>query len=76
MFDANQNEHLYANVTEEELLAVMKSFKKDKSSGLDGWTIDFLIHFFDLIKNDLLGMVEESWILDNINPIISSTFIT
>lgn len=67
MFDEEQNECLFASFTEEELLSVMKSFKKDKSLGPDGWTIDFFIHFFDLMKNDILGMVEESRSTGNIN---------
>jgi len=39
MFDEVQNESLFQQVTEEELLGVMKSFQKDKSPGPDGWTI-------------------------------------
>ena len=54
IFDKEQNDHLFASVTEEELLSVMKSFKKDKCPGRDGWTIDIFIHFFDLMKNDNL----------------------
>lgn len=52
MFRDEQNEELYRPVFE-ELLKVMKSFKKDKCLGLDGWTIEFFLHFFDLVKKDL-----------------------
>lgn len=75
MFDEVQNELLFSKVTEEELMSIMKSFKKDKSLGLYGWTIDFFIHFYDLFNSDLLEMVEEARIKGNINHIISSTFI-
>jgi len=53
----------------------MKSFKRDKSPGPDGWMIEFLIHFFDLIKDDLLRMVEATRISGSINNKISSTHI-
>jgi len=53
----------------------MKSFKKDKFLGSDSWTIEFLIHFFDLIKCDLLRMVEGTRMSSNINQKISSTHI-
>eukprot|EP00253_Pinus_taeda_P009171 PITA_09171 len=56
MFDGDLNDHIFQPVSEEELLATMKSFKRDKSPGPDGWTIVFFIHFFDLIKTDLLRM--------------------
>lgn len=60
MFDDRKNNDLFQPVLEEELLLVIKSFKKEKSPGPDGWTIEFFIHFFYLIKKDLLAMVEES----------------
>jgi len=59
MFNEEDNERLFAEISEEELLAVMKSFKKDKCPGPDDWSIDIFIHFFDLMKNEILGMVEE-----------------
>lgn len=39
---------------------VLKSMQKDKSSGPDGWTVEFYQHFFELLGDDLAGMVEES----------------
>jgi hypothetical protein len=46
--------------TKEELLNILKAFTKDKSPGPDGWTVEFFLHYFDLVGEDLLGMVEES----------------
>jgi hypothetical protein len=43
-----------------ELKAVLSLFKRDKSSGPDGWTVKFFSHFFDLVGGDLLEMVEET----------------
>lgn len=53
----------------------MKSFKKDKCPGLDGWSIDIFIYFFDIMKNDILGMAEEIRTQGKIHPYISSTYI-
>lgn len=70
MFDEGKNEDLFQPITKDELLGVMMSFKKDKSPRPDGWTIDFYIHFFDLIKHDLLRMVEAARISGSIHHII------
>jgi hypothetical protein len=42
----------------EELKKILKAFASDKSPGLDGWTVEFFLYFFDLVGEDLLGMVE------------------
>lgn len=76
MFNEDANEMLFKPVTEEELFGVLKTFKKEKSPGSDGWTIEFLTHFFELIKHDLLRMVEASRMSGNIHHITSSTLIT
>jgi len=60
MFDEGKNDYFFELVSEEELLSVMKSFKKDKCPDLDGWTIEFFIHSFYLVKMEILSMVEES----------------
>eukprot|EP00253_Pinus_taeda_P036191 PITA_36191 len=75
MFDGEQNDYIFQPITEEELLETMKSFKKDKCPGPDGWMIKFLIHFFDLIKQDLLRMVEASRISGSIHQFTTSTHI-
>lgn len=37
-----------------EILVALKSFAKDKSPSPDGWTVEFYLHFFDLVGPDLL----------------------
>ena len=46
--------------TLEELSSSLKAFTKYKSPGSDGWTLEFFLLFFEMIGEDLLGMVEES----------------
>jgi hypothetical protein len=53
------SEELFNPVTKEELISVLQNFKKDKSPGPDGWSVEFYIEFFDLLGMDLLWVVEE-----------------
>ena len=46
--------------TKLELWEVLNSFARDKSPGPDGWTMEFFLHFFELMGDDLLEMVEDS----------------
>jgi hypothetical protein len=45
------NEELMAEVTEAELKEVLQSFQKDKSPGLDGWSIDFFVGLYDFFSS-------------------------
>lgn len=75
MFDEAANDNFFKTITEEELQAAIKAFKKDKSPGLDGWPIEFFSHLYDMFKADLLRMVEASRMFGNIHNALSSTFI-
>jgi hypothetical protein len=59
-----------------EIWEVLKSFAKDKSPGPDGWMIEFLIHYFDIIGVDLLELVEDSRIRGFVNKSLNTTFLT
>lgn len=58
-----------------ELESSLKWFKKDKITGLDGWTIEFYHAFFEIIGLDLLKVVEECRTLGCMYEAINSTFI-
>lgn len=75
MFDEALNDKIFHQVSEEELLRTMKLFKRDKCLGPNGWSIEFYIHFFELIKTYLLKMVEATRMSGSINKNISSTNI-
>jgi len=51
-------EKLFAPVTSGELEGTLKWFKKDKSPGPDGWTIEFYLAFYEILGQDLLKVVE------------------
>jgi hypothetical protein len=38
----------------------LNSFSKDNIPGPDGWTVEFYLHFLDLVGPDLLELVEDS----------------
>eukprot|EP00253_Pinus_taeda_P027374 PITA_27374 len=59
----------------EESLSTLKWFKKDKSPGLDGWTIEFYLAFFEQIGQVLLSVIEECRISGSLYHAINSTFI-
>lgn len=56
-------------------MTTRKSFQKDKCPGLDGRSIDFFIHFFEIFKTDILNLVEEPKLQGFISQNTSSTYI-
>eukprot|EP00253_Pinus_taeda_P019663 PITA_19663 len=75
MFDDSCNDSIYQPISEDELHKVLKAFSKDKCPGPNGWTIEFFLSFFEIIKQDLLHMIEESRIIGRIHSHTSSTLI-
>lgn len=70
-----ENVSLMEEVSMEELKEVIHSFQHDKSPGPDGWIIEFYLGFFELIGEDLLGVVEECKRTGVIHALINATFI-
>lgn len=48
-----------SNLTLEEIQVALYSMKKGKSPGNDGLTVEFYMHFWELIKDPLLSMYDE-----------------
>jgi hypothetical protein len=61
--------------TKEELWKVLKAFAKDKSPGPDGWTVEFFLHYFELVGEELLGVVEELRRRGEVIKALNSTFL-
>ena len=62
-------------ITLEEVEWALKSFKKDKSPGPDGWPVEFFLAFFDLLGDELVNLVEVSKQTGRVLPSLNSTFI-
>jgi hypothetical protein len=57
MLNEEEADSLFIPVTLEEVKAVLFAFKKEKSPGPDGWTVELFTFFFDLVGEDLLAIV-------------------
>ena len=74
--DQEEGRELTKEVIIGKLEATLKWIKKDKSPGLDRWSIDFYLAFFETLGVDLLKVNEHSRINGEILEYFTSTFIT
>ena len=58
-----------------EIEGGLKTFKKDKSHGPNGWPVEIFLEFFDLIGRDLLDAMEFSRLSGKVTPSLNSTFL-
>ena len=54
----------------------LKSFKKDKVPGPDGFPVEFFLAFFDLLGEEVVNLVEDARLARRVLPLLNSTFIT
>lgn len=73
--DMEEAEHHNREVTMGELEATLKWFKRDKSPGPDGCSIEFYLAFFEVIRNDLLKVIEKCRKSGRMHGAINTTFI-
>ena len=60
LISEEMNNSMSEEVREEELEKIVYFFQKGKSPDPDGFTIEFYQGFFELLKEDLLKVVQES----------------
>ena len=70
------NDELMVEVAKDEILDVLYSFHKDKSFGPDGYTIEFFLGSFEILKEYLMKVVEGSRLDGRILEICKSRFIS
>jgi hypothetical protein len=75
VFIDDMNLALEVEVTESKLQSTLLSMKKDKSLGPNGFTIEFYIGFYELLKDDLLKVVQESKRSGKLLGAMNSTFL-
>jgi hypothetical protein len=61
--------------TKEDLWKILKDFAKDKILCLDSWTVEFFLHYYELVGEDLLGLVEESRSRGEVIKALNSNFL-
>ena len=64
-----------SKITLGEIEGALRSFKKDRSPGPDGWPVEFFLYFLDLLGSELLDAVESSRVLGRVEASLKSTFI-
>ena len=57
MFDESEIQGLNTVIKKDEIANTIKSFALDKSPGPKGWTVEFFLHFFDIMVDDIIEMV-------------------
>lgn len=60
IFDIESNVEFLRPITKEEFISILESFARDKFLSPDGWIVEIFLHFFELMEQDFLDMVEES----------------
>ncbi|KAJ9556730.1 LOW QUALITY PROTEIN: hypothetical protein OSB04_011344 [Centaurea solstitialis] len=67
---------LEKSVSEEEVFNAIKVCGKNKSSGPDGFTIEFLNRFWGIIKSNLIAVVEWFWEKEELSEGCNTSFLT
>jgi len=70
------NEALIRPITQEEVYHAVKEIPPWKVLGLDGFTTNFFHHCWDLIKEEVLQVVEESRTSSQVLSTLNATFLT
>ena len=76
VLEAQDYGFLYKGVTKEELLVVLNTFQQDKSLSLNGWIVEFLLDFLELLGDDLLRVIKEFNVFGRVIGNFNSTFIS
>ena len=59
MITEQMNEELTKEISEEEIRYTLHSFQKEKIPGIDDFTLEFYLVFYDMMKNDILEVVRD-----------------
>lgn len=68
-------EELHQAITPTELEYVLWWFMKYKSPDPNGWTIELFLNFYELIRRDLLAVVEKCLTIGQLYDAFNCTFI-
>jgi hypothetical protein len=71
-----QNAALMRPITQEEVDQAVKYMPSGKAPGPDGFTTDFFHHCWDLIREEVWQVVEESRTSGQVLPALNATFLT
>lgn len=63
-------------MTKEEVNKVIKEMQNGKAPGLDGFNVDFFKECWEIVKQDILDVVEDSRKNRTILMVLNASFIT
>ena len=73
---AQESTIMVAGVSMEEVDTALKSFKKDKHLSPDGWSMEFFLHFFEILGMEMVRAIEESRLIGVIPDDLNRTYLT
>ena len=74
-FYVEEGKHVANLMSLNEIKNVLEGFYKARSTGPNGWIVDFFLEFFDMVGPKLLDMAEESKIQGKFYGALNVTFI-
>lgn len=75
-FNAEDGMDINRPISLKEVEVNIKLFAKETSPGLNGWTIEFYLHFFDLLGSELVSAIEYSRVFGVIPEELNMNFLT
>jgi hypothetical protein len=75
MITPEEARSLLSPCTKTELFEIINSFKKEKSPGPDGWSVELFLHFFELMCPDLLEVMEDSKSRGVVSSYLNKTYV-
>ena len=72
---STQSRFLLSPVTNELIFSTLKSMKKNRAPGPDGFTVDFFIHCWDILGGDFCEAVKHFFCTGDMHKGINSTLI-
>lgn len=72
---SNQNSMLISRFSEVEIKMALKALGKCKALGSDGFTVEFFLQFWDLVKEDFQALFEQIYVNGRLNVCIQENFI-
>jgi len=60
---------------EGEILATLEGFQKSKIPGMDSFYVEFFLGFYDLLKEDLLKVIQESQSVGKVHGSLNNIFM-
>jgi len=76
MVSREDNFNLNKPVTKEEISEVIKDIQNGKAPGLDGFNVDFFKAYWNVVKQDILNVIEDSRRSRTILKALNTSFIS